>query len=95
MHKLLEAGVKIVAVPQDAGGEFVGEASVTLLQSAERLIQGLIKGFSVVDGAKDPKRCRARNETGRHAVLIPAHFSIPSVGLEGTATSRRGMRPAR
>jgi hypothetical protein len=95
MHQLLEPGVEIVPVPQDTGGEFVGETAVALLQSSQGVIQGLIKGLSFVDGPKDAKRRRTGGKAGRSPPLVPAHLSIPSVGLEGTATSRRGMRPAR
>jgi hypothetical protein len=79
-------------LPEHAGGQFVREATIGLPEVAQGGSKRLIEGLAVLYAAEDPIGREARLEPRGHLI---AHSSIPLDGLEGTATSRRGIRPAR
>ena len=79
---------------EDAGGaqgsrrELVGEAAVGVRQSRERITECEIEGPAAVHELQQPPRRAARCQP-------LGQVSIPAIGVDGTATSRRGIRPAR
>jgi hypothetical protein len=89
-HQRDEPGIEIGLPAQHAGGEFVGQAPVSLVEVAERLSECLIEGNTSPDRGQDVEGRAAGEESGSGY-----DDTIPVVGDDGTATSRRGMRPAR
>jgi hypothetical protein len=93
-----ECGVQCRLAPKYAGSELVGQASIALFQCGSGFVECLVED--------PPPGTAFENMNGGAAcgggALIPRghlgrgpQLSMPRVGLEGTATSRRGMRPAR
>jgi hypothetical protein len=81
--------VEPLLAAQDAGREFMTQAAVGVGESAEATVEGNIERHATPDLEQDPEGGAARGEAGID------QSSIPVVGLDGTATSRRGIRPAR
>lgn len=92
MHERLQPRVEVAPLPEDAGGQFVREATVQLSEVAQCGAEGLVEGLAALHAAEHSVGREARFEPrGR----LAAHSIIPRDGLDGTATSRRGIRPAR
>jgi hypothetical protein len=72
----------------------VGEPAIGFGQGLDGAIEGGVEGPAVANFAEDAERGAPRVEpdAGR---LVQGQRNIPVVGLEGTAISRRGIRPAR
>jgi len=81
-------GVKDTCGPQGARRELVGESPVCVRQSRERVVECEIEGaapvYQLEQAPGGAPRCQPLGQV-----------SIPAIGVDGTATSRRGIRPAR
>jgi hypothetical protein len=84
-----EDAVELGFLTQDAGGQLMGQASVNIGQGSQAAFERQVEWHAAAHGKEDPQGRAARRESG---VVQP---SIPATGEEGTATSRRGIRPAR
>ena len=89
MDQWLEPSIQIRSLTQHAGGEFVCQATIGILQIPHRLPERLVEGLPFLYRPEHPIGGSPGGEPGL------GHPAIPVVGLEGTATSRFGMRPAR
>ncbi len=68
----------------------MGEPAIGVVEGLDRVLEGLVEGAATPDGFEDlERRAAGGGPPGR------GQSSIPSVGLDGTAISRLGMRPAR
>lgn len=82
--------IQIAPTAQDAGRELVRQSAVASVESAERPGQCRVKRSAGGRFLEDLEGGASRADGfGR------AQSSIPRVGLDGTATSRTGIRPAR
>ena len=92
MHQGLEPGIEVSAPPEDSRGEFVGQAAIGVAERGQAPVERLVEWNALVYRAEDGPG----GPPGRQAGGSPSgHPAIPDVGLDGTATSRRGIRPAR
>ena len=89
MNQRLQPGIEVGPVAQYPGGKFVRQAAVGFRKFSDRQSKCLSERLTIL--------YRAEDTVGRAAGAEPGlgHPTIPVLGLEGTATSRRGMRPAR
>lgn len=82
-----ECAVQFPGVSQHARRQLVREAAVPLVQRSDRLVPRGVERRAAGNPVQDGERRAAGGQAGQP--------SIPRVGDDGTATSRRGIRPAR
>ena len=87
------------ALPQHSVYELAQPAAIARIEvrgaSVERTVEHLtVAKVGAYTGGDHSRRCHASYRNLESAVLR-THSSIPVTGDEGTAVSRRGMRPAR
>ena len=78
----------------------MGQPAIGLGQRIYPVTQGAFEREPVTDVLQNFQCCPPRPDAGQlthciHHGRQPSYSSIPRVGLEGIAISRRGMRPAR
>ena len=89
-HERSEARVQLRAAAQHAGGDLVCQPAIGVVEPSGCFVEC---GFELPAAAHQGEGL----EGGAAGVAAGGHpqSSIPVVGLDGTAISRRGMRPAR
>jgi len=83
-----DRGVEYAGGAEGSSREFMGETTVGVGQSRERNIEREIERPAAVHQFQQPPGGAARCQP-------LGQVSIPAIGVDGTATSRRGIRPAR
>ena len=89
LHEWRNQGVERCLAPKHTGREFVREPSVGIGQPGESALECAVEGEAAAHIREDAERGTPRCEAG------VVQRSIPSVVVDGTAISRRGIRPAR
>src|SRR5450759_130959 len=95
-HPLRENRVDPGAIAQHAVDELAHPAPVARVEQTDATLKGLIEKLSAPE--VDADLCRHRSRAGDSADSCDGGVhepSIPVAGDEGTATSRRGILPAR
>ena len=87
----MQLAVERAPPPQDARGDLVGQAAVPLAEPGDGAVARGVEQLAGADRSQDVPG----GQPGLRAGAGRAQSSIPAVGLEGTAVSRRGIRPAR
>src|SRR3954469_16819747 len=95
-----ELGVQGGSLTEHPSCQLMGQTAIGLAQLIYPDTQGRFEGESVTDLLQNFQCCPSRPDAGRlahctHPGRQLIYSSIPRVGLEGIATSRRGIRPAR
>ncbi len=86
----LYPAVEARALSQYPCGDLVGEPAVWFGKRGDRGVESAVEVLSGAHRPQDAECCLPRSRAGSHG-----QSRRPVVGLEGTAISRRSMRPAR
>jgi len=89
-HERRQPPIELVARPQDARGDLVRQAAVRVVEPVDRGGERRIERPALADLPQD-----LQSGTSGWGARGHRQSSMPVVGLDGTAISRRGIRPAR
>jgi hypothetical protein len=87
-----KSSVDRASISEHSGGDLMCQTSVGFGEALQSRRDGILEPLARSHGAEDVERCSPRV---LHLNVQRTQSSNPLVGLEGTATSRRGIRPAR